>query len=70
MLRDENTSVIKTLADVHNCYRVQHNRYVTIEFMANKFIEKFKSDAPIFGGPVDHRQLAKNLCVSYHETWT
>ena len=29
-----------------------------------------KCDAPIPGSPVDHRQPAKNLCVSYHETHT
>ena len=34
--------MIKTLTDVHSCYRVQHNRQVTAEFMANEFIEKLK----------------------------
>ena len=27
-------------------------------------------DAPFPGGPVDHRQPAENLCISYHETHT
>ena len=27
-------------------------------------------DALFPRGPVDHRQLAENLCVSYHETHT
>ena len=29
-----------------------------------------RCDAPFPGGPVDHHQLAENLCVSYHETHT
>ena len=44
MLRHENTFVIKTLIDVHSCYRLQHNRQVTVEFIANEFIEKFKKN--------------------------
>ena len=41
-MRHENTFVIKTLTDVHTFYRVQHNRHVTAEFMANEFMDKFK----------------------------
>ena len=29
-----------------------------------------KCDAPFSKGFVDHRQLVKNLCVSYHDTYT
>ena len=28
--------------DVQTCYRVQHNRQVTVKFIENEFIEKFK----------------------------
>ena len=42
MLSHEKTFVIKTLIDVHTCYKVQHNRLVTTEFMANEFMDKFK----------------------------
>ena len=27
---------------MHTCSRVQHNIHVTIEFMANEFMDKFK----------------------------
>ena len=30
----------------------------------------FFCDVPFPGGPIDHYQLAENLCVSYHETHT
>ena len=42
MLRHEKTFVIKTLTDVHTCYRIQHNRHVNIEFMDNEFRDKFE----------------------------
>ena len=42
MLRHKNTFVIKTLTEVHTCYRMQHNRQVTVEFMVNEFMDKFK----------------------------
>ena len=42
MLTHENYCVIKSLTDVHTCYRVQHNRQVTTEFMASEFMDKFK----------------------------
>ena len=45
MQRHENTFVVKTLTDVHTCYRVQHNRHVTAEFMSNEFMDKFKKNA-------------------------
>ena len=32
-------------------------------------VESF-CEAPISGGPIDHRQPTENLCVSYHETHT
>ena len=44
MLRHENTFVIKTLTDVHSFYRLQHNRQVIVEFIANEFIEKLKKN--------------------------
>ena len=42
MLRHEKAFVIKTLPNVHTCYRMQHNRHVTVEFMANEFMDKFE----------------------------
>ena len=33
-------------------------------------LSEYFCDAPFPGSPVDHRQPAENLCVSYHETHT